>query len=142
MSKQSLDQVIQRASSDARFRASLSDNFDGAVRSYDLSYEEKAQLAKGLGIAHAVTARPMAAAVAATVEASSADASTVEASSADASTVEASTADASTMEASTADASTMEASTADASTMEASTADASTVEASSVEASSYNVEDL
>jgi hypothetical protein len=132
MSKQSLDQVIQRASSDARFRASLGDNFDGAVRPYDLSYEERAQLAKGLGLSPTITARPMAAAVAGTVDASSVDASTVEASSADASTVEASSADASTVEASS----------ADASTVEASTADASTVEASSVEASSYNVEDL
>ena len=60
MSKQSLDQVLQRASSDARFRASLSDNFDGAIRSYGLSSEERAQLAKGLGLSHAASARPMA----------------------------------------------------------------------------------
>jgi hypothetical protein len=130
MSKQSLDQVIQRASSDARFRDSLSDNFEGAIRSYGLSSEEKAKLAKGLGLSHAVTARPMPAAVAATFDASSVSASTVDASTVDASTVDASTVDASTAEASTAEASTAEASTAEASTAEASTAEASTAEAS------------
>ena len=117
MSKQSLDQVIQRASSDARFRASLGDNFDGAIRSYDLSHEEKAQLAKGLGLSPAVTARPMAAAVAGTI-------------------------DASTLDASTLDASTLDASTLDASTLDASTLDASTMDASTMDASSYNIESL
>lgn len=59
MSKESLDQVIQRASSDARFKASLSDNFEGAVRSYDLSDDEKARLAKGLGLRAAATSQAM-----------------------------------------------------------------------------------
>jgi hypothetical protein len=68
MSKQSLDQVIQRASSDARFKASLSDNFEGAVRSYDLGDDEKAQLAKGLGLSAAATSDAMPA-VAASAEA-------------------------------------------------------------------------
>ena len=68
MSKESLDQVIQRASSDARFKASLSDNFEGAVRPYDLSDDEKAKLAKGLGLPAAATSHPMPA-VAASMEA-------------------------------------------------------------------------
>ena len=59
MSKQSLDQVIQRASSDARFKALLGDNFEGAVRPYDLSDDEKALLAKGLGLSAAATSHPM-----------------------------------------------------------------------------------
>ena len=59
MSKQAFDQVIQRASSDARFKASLSDNFEGAVRPYDLSDDEKARLAKGLGLRAAPSAQPM-----------------------------------------------------------------------------------
>jgi hypothetical protein len=50
MSKQALDQVIQRASSDARFRDSLDDNLDGALRGYDLNEDEKSQLVKGLGL--------------------------------------------------------------------------------------------
>jgi hypothetical protein len=68
MSKESLDQVIQRASSDARFKASLSDNFEGAVRPYDLSDDEKAKLAKGLGLSAPATSHPMPA-VAASMEA-------------------------------------------------------------------------
>jgi hypothetical protein len=139
MSKQALDQVIQRASSDARFRDSLNDNFDGAIRSYDLSDAEKAQLAKGLGISRAVTSRPMPTAIAATVDAASVHASTVDASSVHASTVDASTVDASTVDASTVDASTVDASTVDASTVDASTVDASTVDASTIEASSLDL---
>ena len=118
MSKQSMDQVIQRASSDARFTASLSDNFEGAIRPYDLSDDEKGRLAKGLGLSIAPTSHAMPATVAASMEASSVHASTVEASSAHASTLEASTLDASTLEASTLEASTVEASTLEASTLE------------------------
>jgi hypothetical protein len=65
MSKQSFDQVIQRASSDARFMASLRGNFGAAVRPYDLSDGEKAQLAKSFGLSAAATGHPMAAALAA-----------------------------------------------------------------------------
>jgi len=115
MSKQSLDQVIQRASSDARFKASLSDNFEGAVRPYDLSDDEKARLAKGLGLRAAATAHPMPAAVAASMEASSAQASSLEASSVQASSLEASSLEASSLEASSVEASSVEASSVEAS---------------------------
>jgi hypothetical protein len=125
MSKQSLDQVIQRASSDARFKASLSDNFEGAVRQYDLTDDEKARLAKGLGLRTPSTVHPMPAAVAASIEASSLEASSLEASSLEASSLEASSLEASTLEASTLEASTLEASTLEASTLEASTLEAS-----------------
>jgi hypothetical protein len=71
MSKQVFDQVIQRASSDARFKASLSDNFDGAVRGYDLSNDEKARLANGLGLSGAAKAYAMPSAIAASTTAES-----------------------------------------------------------------------
>jgi hypothetical protein len=72
MSKQVFDQVIQRASSDARFKASLSDNFDGAVRAYDLTDEERTRLAKGLGLSAAARAYAMPSAIAASAVAESA----------------------------------------------------------------------
>src|ERR1700694_2567926 len=103
MSKQSLDQVIQRASSDARFRDSLSANFEGAVRSYDLSDDEKVQLAKGLGLSAGASAEPMAAAVAGSMTASSLSASTLGASTVNASSLGASTVDSSTVDSSTVD---------------------------------------
>lgn len=59
MSKQSLDQVIQRASTDARFKAQLGDNFEGAVRPYDLTEDEKARLASGLGLSGAAAMNPI-----------------------------------------------------------------------------------
>jgi hypothetical protein len=88
MSKQSVDKVIQRASSDARFRASLSDNFDGALRSYELSSEEKAQLAKGLGLSRAAFARPMASAEMASAEVASAEVASAEVASAEVASAE------------------------------------------------------
>jgi hypothetical protein len=48
MSKEVLEQVILKASSDARFRAQLSDNFEAAIRPYDLSPEEKSELQTGI----------------------------------------------------------------------------------------------
>jgi len=48
MSKEVLEQVILKASSDARFRAQLNDNFEAATRPYDLSPEEKSELQKGM----------------------------------------------------------------------------------------------
>ena len=70
MSKQAFDQVIQRASSDARFRDSLDDNLAGALRGYDLSEQEKGQLAKGLGLKPSYT-RPVEAALATSIDAAS-----------------------------------------------------------------------
>ena len=126
MSKQAFDQVIQRASSDARFRDSLDDNLAGALRGYDLSEQEKGQLAKGLGLKPSYT-RPVEAALATSIDAASVSASSL---------------DASTVNASSMDASTVNASTVDASTIDASTIDASTVDASTVEASSFNAMEL
>lgn len=48
MSKEVLEQVVLKASSDARFRAQLSDNFEAAIRQYDLTAEEKSKLRSGL----------------------------------------------------------------------------------------------
>jgi hypothetical protein len=48
MSKEVLEQVILKASSDARFRAQLNDNFEAAIRPYDLNPEEKSELQKGM----------------------------------------------------------------------------------------------
>ena len=48
MSKEVLEQVVLKASSDARFRAQLNDNFEAATRPYDLSPEEKSELQKGM----------------------------------------------------------------------------------------------
>ena len=105
MSKSSLDQVIQRASSDARFRASLNDNFEGAVRQYDLTGQEKLQLAKGLGLSTAAIAHPMSEAVAAShmmatsMEAQSLEAQSLEAQSLEAQSLEAQSLEAQSLEA-------------------------------------------
>ena len=48
MSKEVLEQVVLKASSDARFRAQLNDNFESAIRPYDLSPEEKSKLRSGM----------------------------------------------------------------------------------------------
>jgi hypothetical protein len=48
MSKEVLEQVILKASSDVRFRAQLNDNFEAAIRPYDLNPEEKSELQKGM----------------------------------------------------------------------------------------------
>ncbi|HXN00703.1 MAG TPA: hypothetical protein VN973_02305 [Candidatus Dormibacteraeota bacterium] len=48
MSKEVLEQVILKASSDLRFRAQLNDNFEAAIRPYDLNPEEKSELQKGM----------------------------------------------------------------------------------------------
>jgi hypothetical protein len=132
MSKQSLDQVIQRASSDARFRDSLNDNFDGAIRSYDLTDDERAQLAKGLGLSAAATARAMPSSVAAHMEAATMNAATSEAATSEAATSEAATSEAATSEAATSEAATSEAATSEAATSEAATSEANTVEGSAV----------
>ena len=74
MSRKVLEEVIERASSDARFRESLQSNFEAAIRSYDLTPDEKAELAKGLGAQSEATAEGMPSAMAAS-EASEAMAS-------------------------------------------------------------------
>ena len=74
MSKEVLEQVILKASSDARFRAQLNDNFEAAIRPYDLSPDEKSQLQKGMAgqLADDRTARQTMAATAANTAATSA----------------------------------------------------------------------
>ena len=124
MSKQSLDQVIQRASSDARFKASLSDNFEGAVRPYDLSGDEKVRLAKGLGLRVPTTAHQMPSAVAAHMEAQSHEALSHQAQSHEALSHQAQTNEALTNEALTNEALTNEAMTSEAMTSEAQTSEA------------------
>ncbi len=48
MSKEVLEQVVLKASSDARFRSQLNDNFESATRPYDLSPDEKSKLRSGI----------------------------------------------------------------------------------------------
>jgi hypothetical protein len=129
MSKQAFDQVIQRASSDARFKASLSDNFDAAVRPYELTADEKARLAKGLGLSAAAMAHQMPSAIAASHEALSHQAQSHEALSHEALSHEALTHEALTHEALTSEAQTSEAQTSEAQTSEAQTSEAQTSEA-------------
>jgi hypothetical protein len=62
MSKEALEQVVLKASSDARFRTELTDNFDAAIRPYDLTDEEKDQLRQGqVGVADPELSRSLAA---------------------------------------------------------------------------------
>jgi len=46
MSKEAMEQVVLKASSDARFRTQLSDNFEAAIKPYDLTQDEKDELRK------------------------------------------------------------------------------------------------
>jgi len=80
MSKEVLEQVILKASSDARFRAQLSDNFEAAIRPYDLSPEEKSELQTGMAgeLADDRTARQTMAATAAESAANTATATAAE----------------------------------------------------------------
>jgi len=127
MSKEVFEQVILKASSDARFRAQMNDNFEAALRPYDLSPVEKSKLLSGMaGLSDDREVRLMMAASIASTVASSSEASSAQ------STSEASSAQ-STSEASSAQA-TSEASSAQA-TSEASSAQA-TSEASSAQATS------
>jgi hypothetical protein len=128
MSKQAFDQVIQRASSDARFKASLSDNFDGAVRAFDLTDEEKGRLAKGLGLSAAARAYAMPSAIAASVTADSvtADSVTADSVTADSVTADSVTADSVTADSVTADSVTADSVMADSVTADSVTADSAT----------------
>jgi peptide/nickel transport system ATP-binding protein len=128
MSKQAFDQVIQRASSDARFKASLSDNFDGAVRGYDLSNDEKVRLANGLGMPGAARAYAMPSAIAASTTADSltADSLTADSLTADSVTADSVTADSVTADSVTADSVTADSVTADSVTADSVTADSAT----------------
>lgn len=125
MSKQSLDQIIQRASSDARFRALLGDNFEGAVRPYDLTGEERVQLAKGLGLSAAVTAHPMASAIAGSAESSAVESSAVESSAVESSAVESSAVESSAVESSAVESSAVESSAVESSAVESSAVESS-----------------
>jgi hypothetical protein len=50
MSKQALEQVVRKASTDARFRGQLAKDFEVAVKPFKLTAAEKAQLRKGASI--------------------------------------------------------------------------------------------
>ena len=50
MSKQAVEQVVRKASTDARFRAQLAGDFEVAVKSFKLTAAEKTQLRKGASI--------------------------------------------------------------------------------------------
>ena len=123
MSKQAFDQVIQRASSDARFKALLSDNFEGAVRAYDLTGEERARLAKGLGLSAAARAYAMPSAIAASATAESA---TAESATAESATAESATAESAMAESAMAESAMAESAMAESAMAESATAESST----------------
>src|ERR1700716_30647 len=50
MSKLAVEQVVRKASTDARFRAQLAGDFEVAVKSFKLTAAEKTQLRKGASI--------------------------------------------------------------------------------------------
>ena len=50
MSKLAVEQVVRKASTDARFRAQLAKDFEIAVKPFKLTAAEKAQLRKGAGV--------------------------------------------------------------------------------------------
>ena len=47
MSKESVTQILERASEDARFREQLANNPESALAGYDLTQEERAALMNG-----------------------------------------------------------------------------------------------
>src|ERR1700682_2149837 len=49
MSKQAVEQVVRKASTDARFRTQLARDFEVAVKPFKLTAAEKAQLRSGAG---------------------------------------------------------------------------------------------
>jgi hypothetical protein len=50
MSKLAVEQVVRKASTDARFRARLAKDFEVAVKPFKLTATEKAQLRKGAAV--------------------------------------------------------------------------------------------
>jgi pentapeptide MXKDX repeat protein len=58
MSQKVLDQVLRRASSDAQFRGRLQADFEGALRGYDLTPEEKKKLSAAADLGIRSTAVP------------------------------------------------------------------------------------
>jgi hypothetical protein len=127
MSKEVLEQVVLKASSDARFRAQMNDNFDAALRPYDLSPAEKAKLRSGIvGLSdEREVRRTMAASQASSVAASS------QAASATAGTVDVGTVDVGTVDVGTVDVGTVDVGTVDVGTVDVGTVDVGTVDAGS-----------
>jgi hypothetical protein len=127
MSKEVLEQVVLKASSDARFRAQMNDDFDAALRPYDLSPEEKSKLRSGIAglgdereVRRTMAASMAASAVAAASTAASATAGSATAASATAGTVDAGTVDAGTVDAGTVDVGTVDVGTVDVGTVDVS----------------------
>jgi len=56
MSKQAVEEILRKASADARFRGRLKSDFEAATKSYKLTAAEKQQLKAG---AKAVTSKKM-----------------------------------------------------------------------------------
>jgi hypothetical protein len=132
MSKEVLEQVVLKASSDARFRAQMNDNFEAALRPYDLSPAEKAKLRSGIGgLSDDREARRMMAATAVSTVAASANAATAESGTAESGTAESGTAESGTAESGTAESGTAESGTAESGTAESGTAESGSVEAGS-----------
>jgi hypothetical protein len=132
MSKEVLEQVVLKASSDARFRAQMSDNFDAALRPYDLSPAEKAKLRSGIaGLTDDREVRRMMAASQASSVAASSAASSAAATSAAAS------ADAGSANAGSTEAGSTEAGSTEAGSTEAGSTEAGSTEAGSTEAGSH-----
>ncbi|MDQ6885171.1 MAG: hypothetical protein M3077_13210 [Candidatus Dormibacteraeota bacterium] len=114
MSKEVLEQVVLKASSDARFRAQLNDNFESAIRPYNLSAEEKSKVRAGTAAATSddrESRRAMAASVAQSAVAGSASAASVHAASAQATSAESASAESASAESATAESATAESTT-------------------------------
>jgi hypothetical protein len=138
MSKEVLEQVVLKASSDARFRAQMNDNFEAALRPYDLSPAEKSKLRSGIaGISDDREVRRMMAASTASSVAASSTAASADAGSADAGSADAGSADAGSADAGSADAGSADAGSADAGSADAGSADAGSVDAGTVDAGSH-----
>jgi hypothetical protein len=132
MSKEVLEQVVLKASSDARFRAQMNDNFEAALRPYDLSPAEKSKLRSGIaGLSDDREVRRMMAASTASSVAASSTAASANAGSTDAGSTDAGSTDAGSTDAGSANAGSVDAGSVDAGSVDAGSVDVGTVDAGS-----------
>jgi pilus assembly protein FimV len=132
MSKEVLEQVVLKASSDARFRAQMNDNFEAALRPYDLSPAEKSKLRSGIaGLSDEGEVRRMMAASTASSVAASSTAASANAGSTDAGSTDAGSTDAGSTDAGSTDAGSANAGSVDAGSVDAGSVDVGTVDAGS-----------
>jgi pilus assembly protein FimV len=132
MSKEVLEQVVLKASSDARFRAQMNDNFEAALKPYDLSPAEKSKLRSGIaGLSDDREVRRMMAASTASSVAASSTAASANAGSTDAGSTDAGSTDAGSTDAGSANAGSVDVGSVDAGSVDAGSVDVGTVDAGS-----------